>query len=57
MDVNSETNGDIDWNALRAAAGRTATLAYCPYSGLQVGAAALCDGGRMVSGCNVENGL
>ena len=32
-----------------------ASAAYCPYSGLQVGAAALCDDGRVVSGCNVEN--
>ena len=26
-----------------------------PYSGLHVGAAGLCDDGRVVSGCNVEN--
>lgn len=32
-----------------------AALAHCPYSGLQVGAAALCDDGRVVIGCNVEN--
>lgn len=32
-----------------------AASAYCPYSGLQVGAAALCDDGRVVTGCNVEN--
>ena len=44
-----------DWEALRAAAVRAATAAYCPYSGLQVGAAALCDDGRVVTGCNVEN--
>ena len=29
--------------------------AYAPYSRLQVGAAALCDDGRVVTGCNVEN--
>ena len=29
--------------------------AYAPYSGLQVGAAALVDDGRVVTGCNVEN--
>src|SRR5699024_3675555 len=29
--------------------------AYTPYSGYPVGAAALVDDGRVVSGCNVEN--
>ncbi len=32
-----------------------AQSAYCPYSGLQVGAAGLADDGRIVLGCNVEN--
>jgi cytidine deaminase len=32
-----------------------AALAYCPYSGLRVGAAAMCSDGRIVTGCNVEN--
>jgi cytidine deaminase len=45
----------IDWDALRSAAVQVAALGYCPYSGLQVGAAALCDDGRIVTGCNVEN--
>lgn len=44
-----------DWKTLRIEAVRVAGLAYCPYSGLQVGAAALCDDGRMITGCNVEN--
>jgi cytidine deaminase len=44
-----------DWAALRAEAVRVAALAYCPYSNLQVGVAALCDDGRVISGCNVEN--
>jgi cytidine deaminase len=44
-----------DWVKLRAAAVEAAQLAYCPYSGLQVGAAALVDDGRVVTGCNVEN--
>jgi cytidine deaminase len=46
---------DIDWDALRAQAQAAAQLAYCPYSGLQVGAAAIVDDGRSITGCNVEN--
>lgn len=45
----------IDWDALRAAAREAAAQAYAPYSGFAVGAAALVDDGRVVSGCNVEN--
>lgn len=45
----------VDWDALRAAAVTAAQAAYCPYSGLQVGAAALVDDGRVITGCNVEN--
>lgn len=44
-----------DWEALRTAAIEAAASAYCPYSGLQVGASALVSDGRMVTGCNVEN--
>jgi cytidine deaminase len=44
-----------DWPALRAAALAAAGHAYSPYSRLAVGAAALCDDGRLVTGCNVEN--
>jgi cytidine deaminase len=44
-----------DWEALRAAAITAAASAYCPYSGLQVGASALVSDGRTVTGCNVEN--
>jgi cytidine deaminase len=44
-----------DWQALRAAATSVARNAYAPYSQLHVGAAALVDDGRMVTGCNVEN--
>jgi cytidine deaminase len=44
-----------DWDRLRAAAVEAAAQAYCPYSGLRVGAAALVDDGRVVVGCNVEN--
>ena len=46
---------ELDWPALRAVATQAASTAYCPYSGLRVGAAAVCDDGRVVTGCNVEN--
>ena len=46
---------EIDWDELRAQAQQAAQLAYCPYSGLQVGAAAIVDDGRQITGCNVEN--
>jgi len=45
----------IDWDALRAVAHEATEHAYVPYSGYRVGAAALVDDGRVVSGCNVEN--
>ncbi|HUB72229.1 MAG TPA: cytidine deaminase [Acidimicrobiales bacterium] len=44
-----------DWAALRQSAAAAAARAYVPYSGLRVGAAGLCDDGRVVTGCNVEN--
>ena len=46
---------DPDWPLLRQAAVEAADAAYCPYSKLQVGAAALVDDGRTITGCNVEN--
>ncbi|MEU6407476.1 cytidine deaminase [Microbispora sp. NPDC046933] len=45
----------IDWEALRVAAREAMTHAYAPYSKFPVGAAALVDDGRVVTGCNVEN--
>jgi cytidine deaminase len=45
----------VDWEALRAAAREMLGRAYAPYSNYPVGAAALVDDGRVVSGCNVEN--
>ncbi|AWI30614.1 cytidine deaminase [Streptomyces sp. ICN441] len=47
--------GAVDWAALREAARDAMSHAYVPYSGYPVGAAALVDDGRTVSGCNVEN--
>jgi cytidine deaminase len=44
-----------DWAELRAAARAVMARAYAPYSRFPVGAAALVDDGRVVTGCNVEN--
>ncbi|MGK4581196.1 cytidine deaminase [Kitasatospora sp. HPMI-4] len=44
-----------DWEQLRAAARDAMSRAYAPYSKFPVGAAALVDDGRTVTGCNVEN--
>ncbi|MFC8041689.1 cytidine deaminase [Paenarthrobacter sp. NPDC057355] len=46
---------NIDWQALEAAAVQAMANAYAPYSKFPVGAAALTEDGRIVSGCNVEN--
>lgn len=44
-----------DWDALREAATAALSGSYVPYSSFPVGAAALVDDGRIISGCNVEN--
>jgi cytidine deaminase len=44
-----------DWERLRTAAREMLGHAYVPYSKYPVGAAALVDDGRVVTGCNVEN--
>lgn len=46
---------EATWERLRAEARAVAARAYAPYSGVRVGAAALVDDGRIVTGCNVEN--
>jgi len=46
---------EIDWPGLRRSALEAMGNAYAPYSQFPVGAAALVDDGRVISGCNVEN--
>ena len=46
---------EIDWDALRAAARGALAHAYVPYSRFPVGAAALVDDGRVITGANIEN--
>ena len=43
------------WESLRAAATAAMEHAYAPYSKFPVGAAALTEDGRIISGCNVEH--
>ena len=53
--MTSDADHAIDWPALRAVATDAMHRAYAPYSKFPVGAAALVDDGRIISGCNVEN--
>jgi cytidine deaminase len=46
---------EAQWQQLITEAQRVMKTAYAPYSKYPVGAAALVDDGRVVSGCNVEN--
>jgi len=46
---------EINWDALKEVAIKAMRSSYSPYSHFPVGAAALVDDGRIVSGCNVEN--
>jgi cytidine deaminase len=45
----------FDWEGLREQAVEAMGHAYAPYSRFPVGAAALVDDNRVVTGCNVEN--
>lgn len=45
----------VDWDALKAEAGKAMRKSYSPYSNFPVGAAAITTDGRLVSGCNIEN--
>lgn len=49
------SHDDFDWEGLKARAVEAMRHAYAPYSRFPVGAAALVDDGRVVTGCNVEN--
>lgn len=56
MSTNDDpTEPGIPWDDLRAAAVEATSRAYAPYSNFHVGAAALVDDGRIITGCNVEN--
>ena len=46
---------NIDWENLKQEAIKAMANAYVPYSNFPVGAAALMEDGRVVSGCNIEN--
>lgn len=51
----SATIGEETWRRLHREATAAMGRAYAPYSHYPVGAAALVDDGRIVTGCNVEN--
>jgi cytidine deaminase len=54
-DEQAEQAEQVDWEVLTSAAREAMSHAYAPYSRFPVGAAALVDDGRVVTGCNVEN--
>jgi cytidine deaminase len=46
---------EINWEQLRLKALEASKNSYAPYSNYPVGAAAIVDDGRVVTGANVEN--
>lgn len=46
---------EINWAELKAAATNALASSYAPYSNFPVGAAALTEDGRVITGANVEN--
>lgn len=55
MTENQHTVDDATWQRLRRAATDALAHSYSPYSNFPVGAAALVDDGRTVTGANIEN--
>jgi cytidine deaminase len=48
---------EIDWQMLVEHAKQARELAYAPYSNYRVGASLITAGGRVYTGCNVENAV
>jgi len=46
---------EINWEHLRQVAAKASENAYVPYSNYPVGAAAITDSGKIITGANVEN--
>ena len=53
--MTNEQTPKIEWDVLLDTARAALAHSYVPYSKYPVGAAALTDDGRIVSGCNIEN--
>lgn len=53
--MTNEQTPTIEWDVLLDTARAALAHSYVPYSKYPVGAAALTDDGRIVSGCNIEN--
>ena len=54
-DINNYKEDDMDSLALVSKACEAMKSAYTPYSGFKVGAALLTKGGKVYTGCNIEN--